>query len=118
MPGTFATLLLGGLGLIGVPLTAGFVSKWALAQALIGAQQWWVLAAMLASSLLALVYVGRIIETAWFREPPGSEAAPAALGMSVAVWMLALLTLWIAVDSSVIAGVASHAAQTLLGGAP
>ncbi|MGB1561727.1 MAG: monovalent cation/H+ antiporter subunit D family protein [Sinimarinibacterium flocculans] len=118
MPGTFATLLLGGLGLIGVPLTAGFVSKWALAQALIGAQQWWVLAAMLASSLLALVYVGRIIEAAWFREPPGGEAAPAAPGMSVAVWMLALLTLWIAVDSSAIAGVASHAAQTLLGGAP
>ncbi|MES0873103.1 monovalent cation/H+ antiporter subunit D family protein [Sinimarinibacterium thermocellulolyticum] len=117
MPGTFAALLLGGLGLVGVPLTAGFVSKWALAQALISAGQWSVLAAMLVSSLLALVYVGRIIEAAWFREPPAGEAAPAAPGMSVAAWLLVLLTLWIAVDSAGLADVAGVAARGLLGGA-
>ena len=32
MPWTFAALVLGGLSLIGVPLTTGFVSKWYLVQ--------------------------------------------------------------------------------------
>jgi multicomponent Na+:H+ antiporter subunit D len=120
LPGTFAALLIGGLGLIGVPLTAGFVSKWALAQALISAGQWWVVVAMLVSSLMALVYVGRVVEAAWFRKPPADDPATttiATTGMSVAAWMLVLLTLWVAVDSAGIAELSATAARILLGAA-
>ena len=74
MPWTFAAIVVAGLGLVGVPPTAGFVSKWALVTALIEQGQWPVLVAMLASSLLALVYVGRIVEVAWFREPRRARA--------------------------------------------
>lgn len=125
MPGTFAAILVAGLGLVGVPPTAGFVSKWALAQALIAEGQWLVLAAMLAGSLLALVYVGRIVEAGWFRPPPepppaGDTGAVSTPGpsrtMLAAVWVLALLSLYIGIDPSWPASLADGAADALLGG--
>ncbi|MEQ1438093.1 proton-conducting transporter membrane subunit [Fontimonas sp. SYSU GA230001] len=118
MPVTFAVLLIGGLGLIGMPLTAGFVGKWALAQALIGGGQWGVLAAMLFSSLLAVVYVGRVIEIAWFRDPPPGAVAAAAPGMYVAAALLVLLSLWVALDSRALGDYAATAARALLGASP
>jgi multicomponent Na+:H+ antiporter subunit D len=83
MPLAFAAMVIAGLGLVGVPPTAGFVSKWALASALIEQGEWVVLAVLLVSSLVALVYVGRLVEIGWFRPPPevfgpGGMPAPSA----------------------------------------
>ena len=72
MPLTMAAFTIAGFGLVGTPGTAGFISKWYLA---VGAldKGWWVLVFLIvASSLIALVYVGRVLEVAWLREP--SEA--------------------------------------------
>lgn len=120
LPGLFVLLLIGGLGLVGVPLTAGFVSKWALAQALIAEAQWLPLIAMLVSSLLALVYVGRMIEIAWFREPPedAPAATPAPLAMTLTAWTLVAVSLWVAVDSGALLGLAQAAATAALGSTP
>ena len=60
MPLTMAAFVVAGLGLIGTPGTAGFISKWYLA---VGAFEkgWWPLVFLiLASSLLAMVYIGRV----------------------------------------------------------
>ena len=117
MPWTFGAILLAGLGLIGVPPTAGFVSKWALATALIEDGQWSVLVAVLVSSLLALVYVGRIVEVAWFRDPPqGAEAKKAPVSMVAAIWCLVLLSVYFGLDATLPAGLAESAATALLGG--
>ena len=71
--GLFFGEICGGLSIIGVPLTVGFVSKWYLVLAIIE-QGWWPLALMvLAGSLLALIYLWRIIETAYFQ--PATEPA-------------------------------------------
>ena len=75
MPWTFAAIVLAGFALVGVPPTAGFISKWVLAEALIADGQWAVLAVLLVSSLLSLVYVGRVIEAGWFRRPAEPEPA-------------------------------------------
>lgn len=116
MPLTFAAIVLGGLGLIGVPFTAGFVSKWALVQALIEQQAWSVVAAVLASSLLALFYVGRVIEIAWFREPPaGPRPAAVPLSMATATWALVLLNVYLGMDSGALGAYAEAAAHALLG---
>lgn len=118
MPWTFAAIVIGGLALIGVPPTSGFASKWALAGALISEDQWLVLVALLLSSLLAIVYVGRIVEAAWFREPPVDRAPPAAAPATMvgAMWLLALASLYFGFDPRLPAELADAAAAALLRG--
>jgi multicomponent Na+:H+ antiporter subunit D len=116
MPWTFAAIVVAGLGLVGVPPTAGFVSKWALVTALLEQGQWLVVVAVLASSLLALVYIGRIVEVAWFREPPDTAVpAKAPASMTAAVWVLVLASVYFGLDASLPAGLADAAAAALLG---
>ena len=69
MPLTSAGIVLAGLSLIGVPGTAGFVSKWYLILAALEQGQWWLVFLIVASSLLAVAYVWRFVEAAYFREP-------------------------------------------------
>ncbi len=60
MPWTMAAFVAGGLSLIGVPLTVGFISKWYL---VLGAleQGWWPLAVVVVvGSLIAVIYVWRV----------------------------------------------------------
>jgi multicomponent Na+:H+ antiporter subunit D len=117
MPVSFAAFVVGGVGLIGVPLTVGFVSKWALITALIEQAPWWVAALSLVSSLLAVGYVWRVVEVAWFEEP--SEAAADAT--EAPIWLL--VPTWILIGASVFFGVwgqgttdiAVMAAESLLG---
>jgi multicomponent Na+:H+ antiporter subunit D len=116
VPWTFAAIVVAGLGLVGVPATAGFVSKWALATALIERGQWPVLVAMLASSLLAVVYLGRVVEVAWFRDPPaGAEPTPPPASMVAATWFLVLLSVYFGIDATLPASLADAAASALLG---
>lgn len=120
MPGTFTAILLAGLGLVGVPPTAGFVSKWMLARALIDQGQWLVLAAVLVSSLLALVYVGRVVEVGWFRqstESPDSEVARPPPSMLSATWLLVAAVIYFGVDATWPVSLAEGAAAALLGSA-
>jgi multicomponent Na+:H+ antiporter subunit D len=76
MPWTCFAWALGGLGLIGVPMTAGFVSKWMLLTATMEQGNWPVAILMLISSLLAVIYVWKVVEAIYFAEP--SEKAKAA----------------------------------------
>ncbi|MQA97441.1 MAG: monovalent cation/H+ antiporter subunit D family protein [Streptosporangiales bacterium] len=116
MPWTFAAFVVAGLGLVGVPPTAGFVSKWALVTALVEQGQWLVLAAMLSGSLLAVFYVGRVVEVAWFREPTAdAEPAAAPASMVTAIWFLVLLSVSFGFDASLPAHLADAAASALLG---
>ena len=68
MPWTMAAFVVGGLSLIGVPLTAGFISKWQLVLAALDGGLWWVAMLVVLSSLLAVVYVWRVVEKAYFEQ--------------------------------------------------
>jgi multicomponent Na+:H+ antiporter subunit D len=117
MPVTMFLWVIGGLGLIGVPATAGFVSKWYLVVAALDSGFWPIAVLILMSSLLAVVYVWRVVEVAYFRKPPaGSETKEAPLGMLVPACVLIGLTIYFGLDSSASAGVAERAARMLLGG--
>jgi multicomponent Na+:H+ antiporter subunit D len=118
MPFTMAALLLGGLSLVGVPLTVGFVSKWYLVGALVEQGRWPLAVLVLAGSLLALGYVWKVIEVAYFRPaPPGRERQEAPLSMLLPTWALVLANLWFGIDARFTAGVALDAARRLLGSA-
>ncbi|MBM3496603.1 MAG: hypothetical protein FJX72_20130 [Armatimonadetes bacterium] len=120
MPVTSFGIVLGGLSLIGVPGTAGFISKWYLVLAAFEQGQWWLALAIVGSSLLAVVYVWRFVEVAYFREPhaEASERREAPLGLLVPAWILVLATLYFGLETSVTVGSAKAAAAMLLGLSP
>src|SRR5690606_27568416 len=117
MPWTFSAIAVGGLSLIGVPLTVGFVSKWYLVLAALEQGRWVVALLVLLGSLLALVYVWRIVEAAWFKPPAGRniEVREAPLGLLLPTWVLIGACLWFGIDTDVTIGSAGQAAMALWG---
>ncbi|MDE0540022.1 MAG: monovalent cation/H+ antiporter subunit D family protein [Rhodospirillales bacterium] len=118
MPWTMAAFVTGGLSLIGIPLTVGFVSKWYLILASLE-KEWWPLAAViLFSSLLAVIYMWRVIEVAYFRERPAGAATigEAPLAMLVPMWVLVGANVYFGIDTDLTVGTARAAATFLMGG--
>ncbi len=120
MPFTMAAIVVGGLSLIGVPLTVGFVSKWYLILATIENGWWPVAVLILLGSLLAIVYVWRIVETAYFKEPAASigQVKEAPLAFLVPVWVLVAANIYFGIDTRLSIQVAQAASQSLFGVAP
>jgi multicomponent Na+:H+ antiporter subunit D len=118
MPFTMGAFVLGGLSLIGVPLTAGFVSKWYLVRGALEAGLWPLAAAILLSSLLAVAYIWRVVEVAWFREPATPVVRPSPISLLAPAWILLLGTLYFGVHTSFTVGTASSVARMLLGANP
>ncbi len=56
MPYTWAAFTIGGLGMIGIPLTCGFVTKWYLLVGSLQADAWVYIAVLLTSALLNAAY--------------------------------------------------------------
>lgn len=102
MPWTSTAFAIGGLGLIGVPLTAGFISKFVLLTNCFEAGRWQVAVLMLVSSLLALVYVWRVVEVLFFAEP--SEAAANAKEAPLSM----LVPLYVVIGATVLFGIWGH----------
>jgi multicomponent Na+:H+ antiporter subunit D len=120
MPWTFAAFVIGGLSLIGVPLTVGFVSKWYLVLASLQEGYWALAVLILVGSLLAVIYVWRVVEAAWFATPSAraAEAREAPLAMLIPMWILVLANLYFGINTDLTVGVAELAAGTLMRGLP
>jgi multicomponent Na+:H+ antiporter subunit D len=117
MPWTMAAFVMGGLSLIGIPLTAGFISKWYLVSAALTDGYWPLAVLILVSSLFALIYIWRVVEAAYFHVPGTAmhqvREAPAV--MLIPVWLLIGVNLYIGIDAGLITGIAQQAADTLVG---
>ena len=119
MPLTMAAFTIGGLSLIGVPGTAGFVSKWYLVIALLDASLWPLALLVLVASILTLIYIGRVIEVAYFRPvPEGRTRQKVPLTMMVALWIFALSNIYFGLDTEISQGMASLAVNQLIGVTP
>lgn len=118
MPWTFSALVLGGLSLIGVPGTAGFISKWYLVSAALDEGMLGILlvAVIVIGSLMAVVYIWRIVETAWFKSPAEGAATltEAPLPVLLVTWVVALANLWFGLAPSLPLRLSVPAAESLL----
>jgi multicomponent Na+:H+ antiporter subunit D len=117
MPWVSVGLVIAGLSLIGVPGTAGFVSKWYLILAALEQGRWWLVFVIVGSSLLAVAYVWRFVEAAYFRAPRSDQGPPPRLpaSMGVPAAMLVAATLWLGLDTRFTVAPAAAAAAALLG---
>ncbi|MDW8479341.1 MAG: monovalent cation/H+ antiporter subunit D family protein [Xanthomonadales bacterium] len=116
MPWTMAAFVAAGLSLIGVPLTVGFVSKWYLVLAAVELGYWPVVAVIVLGSLLAVVYLGRVVETAWFERGESDERCEAPLSLLLPTWALVIANFWFGIDTRLTVGLAELAARSLGGG--
>ena len=115
MPWTSAAFVATGLGLVGMPLTVGFVSKWYLVQAAFAQNAWIVAIFVLASSLLTLIYLWRFVESVYFKPAPeGISRCEAPASLLIPLWSLTLLSLFFGVDTGLTSAAASRAANALI----
>ena len=118
MPWTFAAFALSGLSIIGVPLTVGFVSKWHLLIALHAEGYYAVMVLMLITSLLAVIYIWKVIEAAYLK-PKSEDQAPikeAPWALLAPTYIMVLLNIYFGVHTDLTISTAQRAAELLIGG--
>jgi multicomponent Na+:H+ antiporter subunit D len=118
MPWTAAAFVVAGFSLVGIPGTVGFISKWYLITASFeqGGLGIALIAVLVASSLMAVVYIWRIVEAIYFAEPVSdlSSVREAPLAMLVVTWAAALANLYFGLVPELPVTLASSAAEMLL----
>jgi multicomponent Na+:H+ antiporter subunit D len=114
-----AALALSALSAMGAPLTVGFLGRWRLMEAGIGAGWWWIAAAAVAASLAGVFYGGRLIERVYLRraavaasEKPDLWRFSLAPGLAASVVAIA-----VAISPQALVASAAAAAHIVMGGA-
>ncbi|VAX10312.1 Na(+) H(+) antiporter subunit D [hydrothermal vent metagenome] len=115
MPWTFGAIVIGGMSLIGVPGTAGFISKWYLVTAALEQGAWISVAVILFGSLLAVVYMGKLIEALYFKPATdaGKEVTEAPILLLAPTWVLVVANIYFGLNTELTVGVATKAAAIL-----
>ncbi len=104
MPYTMAAFTIGSLSMIGVPLFAGFVSKWNIALGAIEAQQLIFVGVLLLSTVLNASYFVPIVYKAYFETAPATnendhiQEAPAAMVVPIMITAAGTIALGIYPD--------------------
>ncbi len=116
-PWTMTAFAIGGLSLIGVPLTAGFMSKLQLGYALFDHGWWWAVLILVFTSFLAVIYMGRILQKIFFEPPadPAKARKEAPVLLLVPLWVLALANIYYGIAAEFPLGLARDAASAVFG---
>ena len=117
MPWTIGAFTVAGFSLVGVPMTVGFVSKWYLLSAAVERGLWPIAVVIVGASLLALIYIWRVVEAAYFQPPRegASDVVEAPVAMVAPMIALAAACLYFGLDTGLTVDVARVAAAQLLG---
>jgi multicomponent Na+:H+ antiporter subunit D len=115
MPWTFSAVIIAGLSIIGIPGTAGFISKWYFVLAALEQHSWFIAMVIISGSLLTVIYIWRIIEVMYLR--PASVAmqsvkeAPASL--LIPMWVLVLANIYFGIDTELTLNIAETSVRLL-----
>jgi len=96
MPWTMGAFAIASLSMIGVPPTAGFLSKWYILQGAFSVESWFAVSVIVVSTLLNAGYFLPIIYAAFFKKPvDGKELTynEAPLPVVLALTLTALMTI-------------------------
>jgi multicomponent Na+:H+ antiporter subunit D len=115
MPWTFAAIVISGLSLIGIPGTAGFISKWYFVLAALEQQFWLITLVVLLGSLLSVVYIWRIVEVMFFRPATdtGLSVNEAPLSLLIPMWTLVLANIYFGINTELTVNAAETAVKIL-----
>jgi multicomponent Na+:H+ antiporter subunit D len=95
MPWTCFALLLAILAMIGMPPSAGFVTKWYLILAVLEAKKYVFVAVIFSSTLLMIVYFWRLVEIIYVRATPGGNKATVRIDEAPPSMLIPCMTLGI-----------------------
>jgi NADH-quinone oxidoreductase subunit N len=101
--------------LAGLPVGAGFWSKYFVLMGSFAAGYWWLAAALIVNSALSLFYYSRVVKAMWIEDPSGDfgiESRP--VGLYAAVMAAAVVTVVLLVAFDPVSQTAIGAAQALL----
>ncbi len=116
MPLTMAGIVAGGLSLIGIPPSVGFISKWYLVLATLEQDLWPVALLVLLGSMLAIIYVWKLVEAAYFGKPDDTRTVrEAPLSMLAPLWILVIANFYFGIDTDLTVGLATQATSALTG---
>lgn len=117
MPITFAGIVVGGMSLIGIPLTPGFVSKWYMISALAEEQLYILIAIVLIASIFALIYVWKVVEYLYFgkivKENNNIKEVPKA--MQCTILALIFVNIYFGIFPELITESAKNISKNVLG---
>jgi multicomponent Na+:H+ antiporter subunit D len=106
LPWTAAAFSVAAMGMIGLPPMAGFVSKWYLGAGAVAVGQTWVVAVLVASTLLNAAYFLPIVARMWLRPAPERwpDEAQAGPWLTAGLVLPALATAGLTIAFGVFAG--------------
>ena len=115
MPWTFAAIFIASLSLIGIPGSAGFISKWYFVLAALEQQSWLVAIVVLLGSLFTIVYVWKIIELLFLRpvSDPTVSVKEAPISLLIPMWVLVIANIYFGIHTELTVNIAETAARLL-----
>lgn len=116
MPFTSLAFVIAGLGLIGVPLTGGFISKWYILMATLQGGWWLLTGVVIISSLLSIVYVWRVVETLYFGKicEQYNQTVEAPAMMVIPLWVMVGIIIWLGVDTRLSVDIATFITKSFM----
>ena len=98
-----------------LPGTAGFISKWYFVLAAVEQQSWLIALVILLGSLLAVVYMWKIVEVMFLRPASDTVASvkEAPVSLLIPMWVLVIANIYFGFNTELTVNVADSAAKLL-----